>query len=52
MVTIPVNRRLLSYWDEKTANWVTPKGTVPVSVGFSLDDTPLGGEMTIVPRRN
>jgi beta-glucosidase len=46
-VTIPIDRRLLSYWDEKGGKWVTPKGNVPVAVGFSSEDIVLRGEMSL-----
>jgi beta-glucosidase len=46
-VTIPVDRRLLSYWNERSGKWVTPKGKVAIGVGFSSDDIPLRGEMTL-----
>ncbi|MBB3219525.1 glycoside hydrolase family 3 C-terminal domain-containing protein [Pseudoduganella umbonata] len=35
VVTIPVERRLLSYWDEKGGKWVTPAGKVSLGVGFN-----------------
>ena len=46
-VTIPIERRLLSYWNEKRGNWTTPKGSVSVSVGFSSEDIKLKGEMVL-----
>jgi beta-glucosidase len=46
-VTIPVERRLLSYWDEKGSKWVTPKGKVEVAVGFSSDELVLRGAMAL-----
>jgi beta-glucosidase len=46
-VTIPIDRRLLSYWDEKGGKWVTPKGNVPVAVGFSSEDIVLRGELSL-----
>jgi beta-glucosidase len=46
-VTIPVERRLLSYWDEKANKWVTPKGKVEVAVGFSSEDLVLRGDMPL-----
>ncbi|MFL6632017.1 MAG: glycoside hydrolase family 3 C-terminal domain-containing protein [Massilia sp.] len=46
-VTIPVERRLLSYWDERSGKWVTPKGKVPIQVGFSSADIALRGEMAL-----
>ena len=35
VVTIPVERRLLSYWDEKGNKWVAPAGRVSLGVGFN-----------------
>jgi beta-glucosidase len=35
VVTIPVERRLLSYWDEKGSKWVAPAGKVSLGVGFN-----------------
>jgi beta-glucosidase len=46
-VTIPIERRLLSYWDEKSGKWLTPKGRVPVGVGFSSEDIVLRGEVAV-----
>jgi beta-glucosidase len=49
-VTIPVERRLLSYWDEKGDKWVTPKGKVEVAVGFSSEDLVLRGDMPLASK--
>ena len=35
VVTIPVERRLLSYWDEKGGKWVAPAGKVSLGVGLN-----------------
>ncbi|QBE66778.1 glycoside hydrolase family 3 protein [Pseudoduganella lutea] len=35
VVTIPVERRLLSYWDEKGNGWRTSAGKVSLGVGFN-----------------
>lgn len=51
-VTIPVERRQFSYWNEKTGKWVTPKGRVPVMVGFSSADIALRGEVAVAPARD
>lgn len=51
-VTIPVERRLLSYWDERRGRWITPPGRVPVAVGFSARDIALRGEMAVTPARD
>jgi beta-glucosidase len=48
-VTIPVERRLFSYWNENSRKWVTPKGRVPVAVGFSSDDIQVRGEVAVAP---
>jgi len=49
-VTIPVERRLLSYWDEQSDTWVTPKGKVAISIGLSSDNMVLKGDMSILPK--
>jgi beta-glucosidase len=41
VVTIPVERRLLSTWDEKAARWVAPKGKVTFRIGQNVGDLPL-----------
>ncbi|MFD5752506.1 glycoside hydrolase family 3 C-terminal domain-containing protein [Streptomyces sp. NPDC127033] len=46
-VTIEVDRRKLSYWDESRSRWVTPTGKVPVYVGRSAADIKLAGAITI-----
>lgn len=51
-VTIPIARRQFSYWNEKTGKWVTPKGRVPVMVGFSSADIALRGELAVAPGRD
>jgi beta-glucosidase len=51
-VTIPVERRLLSYWDEKTEQWITPKGKVPLGVGFSSENIELHGELAVSSKDN
>jgi beta-glucosidase len=48
-VSIPVERRLLSWWDEKGRQWVTPQGKVKISVGLSSDQMALNGEMALSP---
>ncbi|WP_165497675.1 beta-glucosidase family protein [Pseudoduganella albidiflava] len=35
VVTIPVERRLLSYWDDKANKWIAPAGKVALGVGFN-----------------
>jgi beta-glucosidase len=47
VVTIPVERRLLSYWDEKTGRWVMPKGRVTLSAGQSSADLALNKELLL-----
>jgi beta-glucosidase len=51
-VTIPVERRLLSYWDEKTDRWTTPKGKVALGVGFSSENIVLRGELAVSNKDN
>ncbi|MFG2592312.1 glycoside hydrolase family 3 protein [Streptomyces sp. NPDC048438] len=46
-VTIPVNRRTLSYWDEGGSRWVTPTGKVPLYVGASAADTEYAGSAVV-----
>ncbi|MEU5030706.1 beta-glucosidase H [Streptomyces milbemycinicus] len=46
-VTIEVDRRKLSYWDERKGRWVTPIGKVPVYVGRSAADIKLAGTITV-----
>jgi beta-glucosidase len=41
VVTVPVERRLLSSWDEKTSQWIAPKGEVTFRVGSNSADLPL-----------
>jgi beta-glucosidase len=45
VVTVPVERRLLSSWDEKTSQWIAPKGKVTFKVGPNSDDLPLTKEV-------
>ncbi len=47
VVHIQVPRRLLSYWDEKSQRWVSPRGTVTFSVGQSLEHIALQGESAL-----
>lgn len=46
-VVIPVERRLLSYWDESGRKWVTPTGNVKINVGLSSDQLLLSGDMPL-----
>jgi beta-glucosidase len=41
VVTIPIERRVLSSWDEGTGKWIAPKGKVTFKVGLDLGDLPL-----------
>jgi beta-glucosidase len=41
VVTVPVERRLLSTWDEKASQWIAPKGKVTFKVGPNSADLPL-----------
>ncbi|MGV7207567.1 glycoside hydrolase family 3 protein [Oxalobacteraceae bacterium A2-2] len=38
VVTIPIERRQLSYWDEGARKWITPKGKVTISAGFASNN--------------
>ena len=46
-VTIPIDRRDLSYWDSGTDRWVTPTGDVPIHIGASSRDIRLTGHLTV-----
>ncbi|WP_370615543.1 beta-glucosidase [Mumia sp. Pv 4-285] len=46
-VRIPVSRRSLSYWDDASSSWVTPRGRVPLLVGSSARDIELTGAITV-----
>jgi beta-glucosidase len=46
-VSIRVPRQMVSYWDEGSHAWATPRGVVPVLVGKSSADILLRGEMTV-----
>jgi len=48
IVTFPLMRRDLSYWDVIVQEWVVPSGEFVVSVGFSSRDIKLTGGMTVV----
>ncbi|WP_462409497.1 beta-glucosidase H [Neobacillus sp. Marseille-QA0830] len=46
-VTITLDPKALSYWDETTHKWVMPTGKVPIYVGSSSEDIRLSGNVTI-----
>ncbi|WP_328907573.1 glycoside hydrolase family 3 C-terminal domain-containing protein [Streptomyces sp. NBC_00234] len=46
-VTVEIDRRRLSYWDESRNRWVTPTGKVRVYVGRSVADIELAGTITV-----
>lgn len=46
-VKIKLDRSALSYWDEKSHEWVMPKGKVSVYVGSASDDIRLTGSVKI-----
>lgn len=46
-VTIPLDRKALSYWDTGTDAWLTPRGTVPVYVGHSATDAVFTGSLRV-----
>ncbi|WJH37266.1 glycoside hydrolase family 3 C-terminal domain-containing protein [Paenibacillus sp. CC-CFT747] len=44
-VDVKLDPKALSYWDEKTHQWVTPSGEVPIYVGSSSSDIRLEGKV-------
>lgn len=46
-VTIEIDRRKLSCWDESENRWVTPTGKVPLYIGRSAADLRLSGNLTV-----
>lgn len=46
-VTIPIERRLLSYWSEQSGKWMTPNGKISLAVGFSSQDIALRGDLAL-----
>ena len=46
-MTIPIDRRDLSYWDSGADRWVTPTGDVPIHIGASSRDIRLTGHLTV-----
>lgn len=46
-VEIQIPRRVISYWDEASAGWVAPAGTVSLFVGSSSVDEQLTGSFTL-----
>ncbi|WP_245864041.1 beta-glucosidase [Paenibacillus donghaensis] len=46
-VTVELDAKALSYWDENTDQWVMPSGKVPIYVGSSSEDIRLTGSVTI-----
>ncbi|MFB5676279.1 glycoside hydrolase family 3 C-terminal domain-containing protein [Paenibacillus terreus] len=51
-VTIQLDNKALSYWDEKSDQWVMPSGEVPIYVGSSSADIRLEGKVTIPEAKN
>jgi beta-glucosidase len=49
-VTIDLDPKALSYWDEKNNKWVMPSGEVPIYVGSSSGDIRLEGKVTITDK--
>ncbi|WP_210649861.1 glycoside hydrolase family 3 protein [Nocardioides sp. SYSU D00065] len=47
VVTIDLDQRSLSYFDEQLDGWVTPRGQVPIHVGESSADTSLSGTIRV-----
>ena len=45
--TVTLDPHALSYWDAATGRWITPRGTVPVYVGSSVQDIRLTGSVRI-----
>ncbi len=48
-VAIPIDRRALQYWDADVDAWVTPSGSVPLSIGSSSADIRVEGTITVPP---
>jgi beta-glucosidase len=46
-LTVTLDPHALSYWDEAADRWVTPRGTVPIYVGSSVEDIRLTGSVRI-----
>lgn len=46
-VTLELNARSFSYWDEATHNWKTDPGRFVIRVGDSSEDTPLTANLTL-----
>lgn len=46
-VNIKLDRSALSYWDEKSNEWIMPKGKVSIYVGSASDDVRLTGSVNI-----
>ena len=45
-ISIPIPRRMLSYWDTSTQTWVTPKGATSVYIGTSVATTSFAGTLS------
>jgi len=46
-VTLNLDARAFSYWDEAAAKWIIDPGKFVVRVGDSSEDTPLSAELTL-----
>jgi len=48
VVSFPLTRRDISYWDTYSQDWIIPTGTFGLSVGFSSRDIKLTASLTVV----
>ena len=46
-VTISLDRRAFSYWDESKHNWTIDPGKFTILVGDSSENTPLHADLAI-----
>jgi len=46
-VTLDLDARAFSYWDEKTHKWTIDPGKFLIRVGDSSENTPLSAELTL-----
>ena len=46
-VTLSLDARAFSYWDESKHNWTIDPGKFVIHVGDSSENTPLHGDLTI-----
>jgi beta-glucosidase len=46
-ITLKLDARAFSYWDEKSSKWTIDPGKFVIHVGDSSENTPLSGEITL-----